>query len=80
MTDHTCHKEAEIAVIQEKVENIEEMTGQILSSLNGNGKPGIKTEIEVIKGKVAFNRYLLGITIASVGGAVTWIIRSAIVA
>ena len=80
MTEHICHKEAEIAVIQEKVENIEEMTGQILSSLNGNGKPGIKTRVEVLETRVTFNRYLLGVTIASISGAVTWIIRSAIVA
>ena len=56
-TNHHCEHETEIIVLKEHVNNVEmkvndfeDKLDKILEILKGNGKKGLVTEIEVLKG------------------------------
>ena len=52
MAKHTCNKEAEIAVINERQEYMAKQLNDIHKALMGNGKPGLIHEFNQWKGFV----------------------------
>lgn len=47
--EHTCKHEADLAVMAKTVEGMDKKLDKVVECIDGNGKPGIKTEIELNK-------------------------------
>jgi len=58
-----CDKEAEIAVIKTKVENVESKINEIHKVLVGNGKPGIVTRMDKQEGALNAIKWIVGVSI-----------------
>lgn len=67
---HQCAKETEIALIQTDMKYMREKLDSIHTKLMGNGKPGLFSEIDQIKGSVK--------AITIIGGFITFCITVAI--
>ena len=58
-----CDKEAEIAVMGTKLENVEEKINDIHKVLIGNGKPGIVTRMDKQEGALNAIKWIVGVSI-----------------
>jgi len=61
---HTCNKEAEIAVIKTKLENVEEKINDIHKILVGNGRPGLVDQFNMMNGAIKATQILGGVGLA----------------
>ncbi len=60
LADYDCTELAgELGVIRERLSGIEETQRLLVASINGNDKPGIKADLEVVKSQVAIHRGLI---------------------
>lgn len=49
MTDHDCRHEVDLALLQSDTADIKEDVKTIRGCLMGNGKVGLKTQVELLK-------------------------------
>jgi hypothetical protein len=59
-----------------QLDNIEEMVEKIFEAVYGNGKPGLRLDVDRLKTFVRGLKWSIGVVIvAGVGAIVRWIIR-----
>ena len=63
MSRRICRKEKEIAVLQEKISNINDKIEDIHTSLMGNHKKGLLAEFSEWKGAIRFIQWVGGIVV-----------------
>lgn len=49
MTEHSCNHEVDLALLQQNTKEIQTDIKTILESITGNGSPGLKTEVALVK-------------------------------
>lgn len=64
MTEHRCTKETEIELIKQQNIYMREKVDEIHKILVGNGKPGIVTEMNEIRGGLKFTQIIFGVIMA----------------
>lgn len=60
---HKCTKETEIALINERQLTMEKKIGEIHHAIVGNGKPGLRTEVDMAKGAIKFLQIIISVVI-----------------
>lgn len=82
MTDHTCIHEVDLALMaarQVAMQNEQQEQGRdikdILNVLKGNGKPGLCTDVALIKQKQSWMWAGVGATGTGVLGLIGWTIK-----
>jgi hypothetical protein len=78
MPDHFCLHESEIAVLKMKLESIENGVDDILVTLKGNGKPGICTEVALLRDRQTWIWVALSGTGSILVGIAGYILRGLI--
>lgn len=68
MTYHDCHQETEIALLKQSMETNNLLTKEIHNSVVGNGRIGIKTQVELLRQGQKRIYWVLGIML--VGSAI----------
>ena len=78
MGEHICQHEGDIAIIKQSMEQNTATTEKIFDLLNGNGRPGIKTEIALLKQSDNRSRWWLRIITAGLFGITMKLIYTAL--
>lgn len=69
--EHECKHEVDFALLFKDVEIIKEGVAAIEKSLAGNGQPGIKTTVELIKQSLGRAWWFIGIiTVVIIGASI----------
>ena len=62
-TIHQCTKETEIALLSQSQDNVEKKINDIHKSIVGNGRPGLKADMDMAKGAIKFLQIMLSVVI-----------------
>ena len=78
MTDHQCVHEVDLAKMAITIESMNGKLDKVVECIDGNGKPGMKTEIALNKQSIKRAWWwLAGISLAIMSGAI-FVIRGAV--
>lgn len=75
MAARACRKEKEIAILQEKITNINEKMEDIHKALMGNHKPGLIDEFSQWKGALRFVKYVGSLLAATFAACIGILMR-----
>ena len=78
MATHKCEHEVDIALMGQEIKILLGQTKDIHEILVGNGKPGIKTDVEVTKSSVKRIWYFIGTFFTGFVGLAFWVLKSTI--
>ena len=67
MTEHECRHEVDLALLQKDTADIKDDVKEILSCLMGNGKIGLKTQVELLKQSRTRSWWVIGLIIVGTG-------------
>lgn len=72
MSKHDCQHEVDIALMSKGITELVTKTDEIHSTIIGNGKAGLKTEVAVAKASIR----RLWVFLSTVLGMLIWVIKS----
>ncbi|MCP4585310.1 hypothetical protein [Pseudoalteromonas sp.] len=78
MASHKCEHEVDLALMIEEVKKLSTKMNEIHETIIGNGRPGLKTDMEVTKSSVKRLWYFLGTMFTGVLGMAVWAIKSSV--